>query len=135
MVVVNHYHVFKIKHQQDDNSRELYYVADGPANGRQLLPGRKPEKMHDQPVKSHKDLGGLVHLAHNVFELHMDYLNDEKVAEKNQFPYLGFSFETPYQATMWDKRIWYTEKLSDKEQIVFLEEMQKNYMPQSKHRS
>ena len=116
------------KRESSDPQSVLYYVAEGPANGRQLVAGKKPGIQHDQPIHIHRDLGGLRHLAHQVFSVHKDYLNDTGIITDPDDPYLGFSFELPYQVAMWDERVWQTDKLSYREQIDFLKEMQKCYI-------
>ncbi|OHB49700.1 MAG: hypothetical protein A2Y10_05960 [Planctomycetes bacterium GWF2_41_51] len=111
----------KYKQNENDLQCELYYVADSAANGRQLLWGEKTGLQHNHPIKIHRDLGGLKGLALQVFELQKNHLKGI------HSPYFGFSFDPPYQIAMWDQRVWFTERLSDREQVDFLKEMQKNY--------
>ncbi|MCD4831690.1 MAG: hypothetical protein K8R02_07800 [Anaerohalosphaeraceae bacterium] len=125
----NHYNIFRIGHKEaKDLQCEVYYVADGPANGRNLAPGKDPKFQHDQPIRIPKSLDGLIGLAHELFKAHQNYLKDINIVDTAESPYFGFSFEPPYQIAMWDDRVWCAEKLSNKEKIDFLKEMQKNYI-------
>lgn len=125
----NCYRVFRMKDIAGTNGREDYfcYVAEGPVNGKLSVFGKTQGVRHDQPIKTFSELGGLIELAYQIYMLHTDYLNDIDIGERSVTPYLGFSFEPPYQFAMWDRRVWQTERLSNTEKTEFLQEMQKQY--------